>query len=198
VKCWTCAEASPNCVTCAQPLTPQSTAVCQQCEDGFYLLNGKCYNTVLVFFTALTLWLNFIKHSEIILIAISAILLIDLILMRPYCKVSEKLRSIYFAVVCIAVSLIRYLKNNVINWEKDVLLSKILLGMLCVALLWTYITLIIDFINKITQKSKERGQVVKEVFRYSSQLVTSLSPIKYPAILSPDQFPLVNRSDFRS
>jgi hypothetical protein len=36
--------------------------------------------------------------------------------------------------------------------------------------MWTYITLIIDFINKITQKSKEREQVIKEVFAENENL----------------------------
>ena len=65
------------------------------------------YNFALLYFSLMTIFLNLIRNSEIVLMGLSAILLIDLILMRPYCKVSEKLRAIYFAMVYIVVSLIR-------------------------------------------------------------------------------------------
>jgi hypothetical protein len=75
------------------------------------------YNFVLLYFSLMTIFLNLIRNSEMVLMGLSAILLIDLILMRPYCKVSEKLRTIYFAIVYIVVSLIRYINNNLISGE---------------------------------------------------------------------------------
>ena len=71
----------------------------------------------------------------------SSILVVELILMRPYCHVSEKLRAIYFAIVYIGVSLIRYVNNNVIKGGYNVFLSQMILMMLCFALIWTYFAL---------------------------------------------------------
>ncbi len=81
---------------------------------------------------------------------LSTILLIDLILMRPYCKVSEKLRAIYFSMVYVGVSVIRYINNNLTDGKYSLFLAFIITMMLIVAIVWTLITLVIDFFNMIS------------------------------------------------
>ena len=79
------------------------------------LLTYNHYNFLLLYFSLMTLVLNLIRDSEIVLMAVSFILLIDLIMMRPYCDVSEKLRGIFFAIIYIGVSMVRYLDKLLNN-----------------------------------------------------------------------------------
>jgi hypothetical protein len=76
------------------------------------LLTYNHYNFMLLYFSLMILGMNLIKESDIVLMAVSAILLVDLILMRPYCEVSEKLRGIYFALIYIMISLVRLLSSE--------------------------------------------------------------------------------------
>jgi hypothetical protein len=81
------------------------------------LLTYNHYNFVLLYFSLMVLGMNLIRESEIVLMVLSAILLVDLILMRPYCEVSEKLRGIYFAIIYIGISIVRYVNKTVADGE---------------------------------------------------------------------------------
>ena len=46
--------------------------------------------------------------------SVSVLLLLELVVVRPYFEVSEKLRAIYFAFIYVLVPFVRYLNNHVI------------------------------------------------------------------------------------
>jgi hypothetical protein len=81
------------------------------------LLTYNHYNFMLMYFSLMILGMNLIRESEIALMAVSGILLVDLILMRPYCEVSEKLRGIYFALIYIGISLVSFYARTSVDVE---------------------------------------------------------------------------------
>jgi hypothetical protein len=75
----------------------------------FLTFNHYCI--LIALFTLLIMLLTLIQNSALIIIGLSSLMLIYLVIMRPYGKVSEKLRAIYFGLILIIVSVIRYLNN---------------------------------------------------------------------------------------
>jgi hypothetical protein len=92
--------------------------------------------------------------------ALSLILLIDLILMRPYCDVSEKLRGIFFGLIYIGLSLTRYLDESFKNKEIFSFLSIAILSMLGLALTWTYLSLGGYFYSVFIQKYLSKDEMI--------------------------------------
>jgi hypothetical protein len=97
--------------------------------------------------------------------AVSLILLIDLILMRPYCDVSEKLRGIFFAIIYIGVSLVRYACNKGMFTNDNFFIGNIILLVLGLALLWVFLTFIINTYLIVSQKLIDQEKVIVNVFK---------------------------------
>ena len=129
------------------------------------LLTYNHYNFVLLYFSLMSLGLNLIRDSEIVLMALSLILLIDLILMRPYCEVSEKLRGMFFGLIYVGVSLVRYAcKKGMFN-NDDFLIGYMMLLVLSLALLWVFLTFIINTYLVVSLKFIDQEKVVVNVFK---------------------------------
>ena len=97
------------------------------------------YVILFVFFTLITTLRSLIENSELATLSLCIILLLELIIVRPYFEVSEKLRAIFFALVYAILPLIRYINNHAIEGELNSSLSTIILLLLIVALIWTFI-----------------------------------------------------------
>jgi hypothetical protein len=92
------------------------------------------------------------------------ILLLDLIIVRPYYEVSEKLRAIFFAFIYTLVPFIRFLDNQLSDGQSNASSSILILFLLAIALLWTFYTLARHFYMLITDQSSDRVEVVEKVF----------------------------------
>lgn len=86
--------------------------------------------------------------------------------MRPYGRVSEKLRAIYFTICFLIISLIRYINNHFDEGDKFGLnFSVIILGLLIVAVLWTYFVLLKSFLENIAELLSDKSAIVEKVFK---------------------------------
>jgi hypothetical protein len=92
------------------------------------------------------------------------ILLLELIVVRPYYEVSEKLRAIFFAFIYVLVSFVRLHNNHFSNGQNNASWSFLILFLLAIALLWTFYTLARHFYMLITDQSSDRAEVVEKVF----------------------------------
>ncbi len=92
------------------------------------------------------------------------ILLLELIIVRPYYEVSEKLRAIFFAVIYSLVPFIRFLHHHLNDGQYNASSSIMILFLLAIALLWTFYTLARHFYMIITDQSSDRVEVVEKVF----------------------------------
>jgi hypothetical protein len=108
---------------------------------------------------------HFTSAAHIIICIISFLLFVELIVFRPYYETSEKLRAIYFSLVYMLIGIIGYMCNaGVFEVESYGLVAIAILGMLGVALLWTYFTLVRYLVRFYAEQTSDRKEVVVKVF----------------------------------
>ena len=95
------------------------------------------------------------NNSEIPVFLISLLFFLEVIVVRPYRKVSEKLRAIYFAFIYTMVPFVRLINNHASKDGYNASLSILLLVLLIIAILWTFSTLILHFYILATKKSSD-------------------------------------------
>jgi len=62
------------------------------------------------------------------------------------------LRAIYFFIVYITVTLIRFINNHIISGKYNFMLSALIINLLVIAVFWTYGCLIKYFVNFAAQQ----------------------------------------------
>ena len=90
--------------------------------------------------------------------------------MRPYSEVSEKLRTIFFAIIYTIIPIIRFMNGNVMTGGYNVLLSQIILFLLVFALIWTYFTLIRYFYRYFAQQMSDNNELIVKIFEETDHL----------------------------
>jgi hypothetical protein len=101
------------------------------------------YTILIIYFTITGVIVHFTSTAQIIVCVISFLLFVELIVFRPYYETSEKLRAIYFSIVYMLIGTTGYLCNNgVLDVSAWAFMAFAILGMLGLAILWTYFTLV--------------------------------------------------------
>jgi hypothetical protein len=105
------------------------------------------------------------KQSELAIMCFGIVVLAELVLMRPYSEISEKIRSIFFSLVYILVTLVRYINNYAIDSEYNTILPTFLLILLVIALVWTWAKIISHFVSLLTQSMATQNIIVDKIFK---------------------------------